>query len=300
MSATMTLCAISSVCRGWEGVNLETPNRAAATPWFNAQAYLGKRGHRFLSSSAKLVLAAARQIQDRIRGGTQSGLYLGTASADTGHRARTIASLHNDPDGLPGAASAPQASANGPAGTLAKTYGVNGPVMTLSGGDDSGLVCLWQAAAAMGRGEISACVVGQVEDQPQDETLGAVLWSLARDAEDASNASVARLSFDGWQRLPHGDFTALEQLADCTLGPVTLIAHEQPDVAELVSHLQTRCPDFEFISGVGVQPLISPDMHLFSLLSLAILTGCEGRILILSRKGHLFSLTMNPNGADNA
>jgi phospho-N-acetylmuramoyl-pentapeptide-transferase len=55
--------------------------------------------------------------------------------------------------------------------------------MTLTGGDDSGLIALWQAASAMARAEVLACLVGQVEagdtGQHDSAALAAALASKA-------------------------------------------------------------------------------------------------------------------------
>lgn len=301
MNAAMTLCAISSVCPGWEGVNLAQPLPRLQQDWFDAQQHLGKRGHRFLSIATKLALAAAQQFNPSIKGGPAIGLYLGTASADTRHRVRTVQALRRDPIALPGAASAPQASANSLAGTLARKFGITGPVMTLTGGDDSGLIGLWQAASAMARGEISGCVVGQVEDTVQDPAAGAILWSLTREPQAHG---VTCLEFCGWKRLPdEGRFEALADLIGQINGPVTLISQPTAQLGELARQLRnTRSAgsEIEFISGEPAESALAPDMYLFGLLSLEILDGRQGCILILSRHGHLFILTVKPKGAYDA
>lgn len=206
---------------------------------------------------------------------------------------------------LPGAASAPGASANGPAGAVARHYKVYGPVMTLTGGDDSGLVCLWQAASAMGRGEVSDCLIGQVEavtGAAQED--GALLWSLrTQGAAQAGGAPLSDVTFHAWQRLAPGDLDALREKIHETPGRVILIARATPALTAMAEAIQrdVKTPiDFEFLSTDRLSGVVAPDMQLFSLLTLSILNGSEGRILILSQSGHLFSLTVKPKGTDNA
>lgn len=305
MIGAMQLGAVSSICRGWEGVNL--PDRAdrAGVQWFDPAAHLGRRGHRFVAEPVKYTLAAAQQIADRIFGGPVSGLYLGTASGDTAHRLLVMTGLREDADALPGAASAPGASVNSPAGALARKYRVHGPVITLTGGDDSGLVCLWQAASAMARGEVRDCLVGQVEHVPHlDGESGAVLWSLTAPGAVADNAAgIADVTFERWVRLSPGDPGALPRCLAAIDGPATLIAHDFAPVAEALA-TRARAPrdigGIDFMSTDCLNGAVAPDMQLFSLLSLAILTGSEGRILVLSRRGHLFSLNVKHKGMHDA
>ncbi|SOH94986.1 hypothetical protein SAMN06273572_1077 [Monaibacterium marinum] len=290
--------AVSAMTPGWMGVNGGIP--AAPVPdmgtWFDATAHLGRKGHRYLSHPTKYALAAAQRIGDAIRGGADAALYLGTGSADTEHRRQIVRGLNGCPDVLPGAASAPSASVNGPAGTLARIFGITGPVMTLTGGDDSALICLWQAATAMARGDVGACVIGQVEHVPGSAD-GAVLWSL--DLEHGDSA-VAEIVFDGWSRLQGDADTALLREIAAIAGEVTLIAADTPQLRALIRPLQhARCA-FEFMPASTLSDVLIADMHLFSLLTLAILNGTGGSILILSGNGHLFKLSCKPRGLNNA
>lgn len=308
MSASMTLDldAVSSVCRGWEGVNNATRIALPAGPWFDAVAHLGRRGHRYMTDAARLVLAAARQIarQDGpgIAGGAEAGLYLGTASADMAYRRQVIIGLRGNESLLPGAASAPSASVNSPAGVLARIYGVNGPVMTLTGGDDSGLIGLWQAASAIARSEVAACLAGQVEtDGTKGYDDGTVLWRLsAPSARTTAHPPLARIVFDGFERDARDDkvwfanrFAAPERAKDWQ-GPFTLIAHGDQQFATLVDSVnRDRANSITFLSAQQRCDALAPDMHLFSLLSLSILNGITGRILIRSRRGHVFNLNVS-------
>ena len=305
VALALDLDAVSSVCRGWEGVNRPTRAPLPAAPWFDAVMHLGRRGHRYMTEAARLSLAASRQIAAEdgpgIPGGTEAGLYLGTASADTAYRRQVMTGLCEDETQLPGAASAPGASANGPAGLLARSYGVQGPVMTLTGGDDSGLIALWQAASAMARAEVLACLVGQVEagDTGQHDD-GAVLWRLSAPGERSGGTNpLARIAFDGFTRDPRDDETwfsdrfGVPRQDDEPQEPVKLIAHGSPQLADLVKTVNRgRQHPITFLSAQQHCDALAPDMHLFSLLSLAILNGVTGRIIVRSRRGHVFNLNV--------
>ncbi len=303
MTAVLRLRAISAMTNGWSGVN---PSVAAANTetspdsWFDANKYLGRKGHRYLSLPMKYVLATARQIEGHIVGGAEAGLFLGTASADAEHRRRVMRGLNGDADELPGSVSATGASVHGPAGVLARVYGINGPVITFTGGDDSALICLWQAAIAAKRGKARNCLVGQVEHGDHKSRDGAVIWALDCLAVDGA---LAEITVESWTRPGSQLFDALSRLIASDQGPLHLITHQdnaQSDLVREIAATRRTGPPIKFLCDAGNARSIPPDMHLFSLLSLSILNKESGRILILSRNGHLFSLSVNMKGNANA
>lgn len=297
-SSGLHIRAMSALTPVWAGINtaLLSGTSVPEEEWFDATVYLGRKGHRYLSKATKYALAAACNMDGLIDGGLRSGLYLGTASADTEHRRQILQGLEDGEKMLPGPACAPSASVNGPAGALARTFGINGPVMTLTGGDDSGLICLWQAAMGMSRGATDTCIVGQVE-HIQNAPDGAVLWSLTRECEDNS---LAEIHFDGFSRLRGNIADKLTSEILRVNSHVTLIAAETPDIEDFIKSIKLSNPFFQYMPADTLHSMLCPDMHLFSLLSLAILNGTEGCILILSRYGHLFKLTCKSKRITNA
>jgi len=300
MTAALHLRSISAVSAKWSGVNVAEPEGEARVDWFDANTHLGRKGHRYYSPPTKYALSAILQAPD-FSGGTASGIYLGSSSADTEHRRSIASKLGDNDDDLPGAASALSASLSAPAGTIAKRYAVHGPVVTLAGGDDSALVCLWSAANAARRGEISLACIGQVEHQPGvDASDGAVVWlATTEDDEDA----VATVAVNGWAPFDPGDTGALLEAIKGGDGPVTILSAlgESQDEALACALLNEFDQErFEIVSTQEIEDLVAEDLRPFSLLSLLILKGIGGSILVLSGNGHLFNLTVTSKRKSHA
>ncbi|MEL6677949.1 MAG: hypothetical protein AAFQ51_04515 [Pseudomonadota bacterium] len=294
MTAALHIRAVSTIAAGWSGVNLADPAPATADPaWFDATAYLGRKGHRYLSTPTKYTMAAMQQSRAGFDGGQKAGVYIGSSSADTEHRRSIVQKLGQDADDLPGAASALSASLSAPAGCIAKRYAVHGPVVTVAGGDDTALVCLWSAAVAAARGEISSICIGQVEHQPDDDASdGAIIWLASTDTDQDA---LATLTINGWQRLNATGYGEVVRLAESLPAPVTILSARDTPANEEIAHTLSENHSgkpIQLISTNDIEDLTVKDLRPFSLLTLMILQNYEGSILVLSESGHLFNLTI--------
>lgn len=294
MTGAIHIRSISSVSEHWSGVNAaETSICDHKRNWFDAVTFLGRKGHKFLSTPTKYMLSAFKQSENFFDGGNLSGIYIGSSSADTEHRKAITSNLRCNADELPGAASALSASLNASASCIAKLHGVRGPVLTLAGGDDTGLICLWSAAIAAARGEIASICIGQVEHQPHElASDGAVVWLAS--SEDCDDV-IAKLEVEEWKRFdPDNLDTLITAVRDCT-GPVTVLSAYAPTInAEIQEKFREERPEVEvdLISTRNIEGLIVKDLRPFSMLSLMILRNFEGRLLVLSENGHLFKLKL--------
>ena len=256
--------------------------------WFDPAAYLGKRGWKYTSEPVRYVLSAAGMLPATDGDGSENGIFIGTGSADLEHR-RSLASELQSPECiLPGAASAPNASVNMPAGALAKKLGAKGPVFTMTGGDEAPLVSLWVALAALARGEIRHCVVGQVEhDASQPAHGGAVLWQLG----PSDTGLGVEIAAGTWSR-------DLGDIAELT-GPVTLIAGDGPMRDGAIAVMSANNIEFTEFADPGVSETVLDGMVLFSLLSLTVTRRIGGSILVLSGNGQFFTIHQQPKGNPN-
>ena len=173
--------------------------------WFDAELYLGQRGHRYLSRATKFWLAACGSIENldtATRDSDSLGIAVGT-NFGAHHTLRGIHDVVLEAGAMALSPSfAPNFCINLIAGQAAIKYGARRFNLTITSPQTAGLDALAAGARELSSGRCSAVIAGAVEElSPAAERHreGAVA-SFLRRAEDAVGEAI--LSGFGEARLP--------------------------------------------------------------------------------------------------
>lgn len=264
--------------------------------WFDAEKYLGKRGHRYFSESVKYTLAASMGLTAINLEGNKAGVFIGTNSVDRTTRKELYCQISEVNDQVIGAAYAPNCSVNIAAGAVAQKYRLKGPSFTFTGGGDASLMALWKAQKLLQSGNITSALIGQVESYREQQVgSGSIMWHLSgtkvKNSEVNSLAAVCRRRWvPGLNMFP-------DPMLPSQGTPIYVIGKKGEEILErFIKNLEQTSTCYKHVWNESVDQVVCADMRLFTILSMFVMKPVSGSVFVVSGNGHIFNFKLNNCG----
>ncbi len=309
---TLAITAAGWVAPGWNHWECFTDplmqaRSSVSDSWFDANHYLGKRGHKYLSNASRYLLAAAGRavgtVDDRHKDlKDRTGIVVGTNEADYWVRREVNRIVLSQGANALNAIEAPNTAVNLPASHVAMRFGYTGPNMTLTNPHLAGLESIYVADRLLRRHRLAAVMAGAVEDSLESDHVngGAAVLFLenSREASGPALATIEAIDLDFHAPTDHalGEWVIAKLRQKCVPGSaVWLLSH----CTELAQRMQTQlqhCVTVPVHDLSKKNTIFAAKHTLLPLMQLLwlIANKHQGIVLAQSNLGHIVMFTLTP------